>query len=411
MSLTHRLVRMSGRDPAERHRAPTPLELLFDLTFVVSFSVMSSETAHVLEAGHWAPGIAAFVLSAFAVGWAWVNYSWLASAYDNDDLLFRLATLVEMIGVVVIALGLPPFFRSIEEGQHVDNSIMVAGYVVMRVAAIVLWLRAARDDPEHRRACLAYAAAIAVAQVGWVALIFLSLPVWGTFVAFGVLTAVELTGPIIAETRFGGTPWHPHHLAERYSLLVIITLGEIVFGTVLAVSAAVDRVGWSPEAVLIAFSGTALAFGMWWLYFTVPVGRLLARHRGRAYGWSYGHIVVFASVAGTGAGLHVAATFIAGEARINAVAAVLTVVIPVLVYELMLLALYLLLLRSTDPLHLWAFATAALVLAGAVVAVASGASIGIGLLLVACSPALVIVLYETVGYRNEAAALERQALE
>jgi low temperature requirement A protein (LtrA) len=143
----------------------------------------------------------------------------------------------------------------------------------------------------------------------------------------------------------------------------------------------------------------------------VPVGRLLARHRGRAYGWSYGHIVVFASVAGTGAGLHVAATFIAGEARIDAVAAVLTVVIPVLVYELMLLALYLLLLRSTDPLHLWAFATAALVLAGAVVAVASGASIGIGLLLVAGSPALVIVLYETVGYRNEAAALERQALE
>ena len=80
-------------------------------------------------------------------------------------------------------------------------------------------------------------------------------------------------------------------------------------------------------------------------------------------------------------------------------------------YELMLLALYLLLLWSTDPLHLWAFATAALVLAGAVVAVASGASIGIGLLLVAGSPALVIVLYETVGYRNEAAALERQALE
>jgi low temperature requirement protein LtrA len=44
-----------------------------------------------------------------------VNYSWLASAYDNDDVLFRVATLIEMIGVLVIALGMPPFFRSIDD--------------------------------------------------------------------------------------------------------------------------------------------------------------------------------------------------------------------------------------------------------------------------------------------------------
>ena len=80
-----------------------------------------------LEKGHWSAAVTGFVLGVFAISWAWVNYAWLASAYDNDDVFFRIATLIEMIGVLVIALGMPPFFRSIDEGHHVDNAIMVSG--------------------------------------------------------------------------------------------------------------------------------------------------------------------------------------------------------------------------------------------------------------------------------------------
>ncbi|SDK78172.1 low temperature requirement A protein (LtrA) [Arthrobacter sp. ov407] len=109
-----------------------------------------------------------------------------------------------------------------------------------------------------------------MAQVGWVALIFASLPIGTTSWIIVALTGVELAGPLLAERKDGGTPWHPHHIAERYSLLVIITLGEVILGTVLAISAVVDRSGWSVEAVLVAFGGTALAFAMWWLYFARP---------------------------------------------------------------------------------------------------------------------------------------------
>ena len=59
MSLSHRIGRMTGRDPNERHRASTPLELLFDLTFVVAFSQISSQAAHYLELGDLAPALAA----------------------------------------------------------------------------------------------------------------------------------------------------------------------------------------------------------------------------------------------------------------------------------------------------------------------------------------------------------------
>ena len=43
---------MSGRDPHEPHRVATPLELLFDLTFVIAFGVAASQLAHSLASGH-----------------------------------------------------------------------------------------------------------------------------------------------------------------------------------------------------------------------------------------------------------------------------------------------------------------------------------------------------------------------
>jgi low temperature requirement protein LtrA len=373
----------------------------------VGFSAVSTQTALLLEQGHWSAAATGFGLGIFAISWPWVNYAWLASAYDNDDVFFRIATLIEMIGVLVIALGLPAFFRSIDEGRHVDNAIMVSGYVIMRVAAVALWLRAARHDPKHRRACLAYAVTVSAAQVGWVVVILASLPIGTTSWIIAALTGVELAGPILAERKDGGTPWHPHHIAERYSLLVIITLGEVILGTVLAISAVVDQSGWSAEVVLVGSGGTALAFLMWWQYFTLPSARVLGYHRRRVYAWSYGHIVVFATVVGTGAGLHAAAEFISGESHIGATATVLTVALPVFLFELTLVTIYSFLLRTADRYHIWIFGAAAAVLVSAVVAVDLGASVAAAQLLVAASPALIVVSYETVGYRHEEQSLKQ----
>src|SRR5215211_4752782 len=150
----HRRTRMGGRDPQESHRAATPLELLFDLTFVVAFGLAADELAHLVAGGHVRAGITGFVFAAFAISWAWINFSWFASAYDTDDWIFRLATMVQMLGVLVFALGLPDLFASLVEGDHVDNRVMVAGYIVMRIALVFQWLRAARQDPERRAACL-----------------------------------------------------------------------------------------------------------------------------------------------------------------------------------------------------------------------------------------------------------------
>ena len=103
---------MSGRDPHEHHRVATPLELLFDLTFVVAFGAAGNELAHALAEGHVASGLIGFGLAMFGTCWAWINFSWFASAYDTDDWAFRLLTMVQMAGVLIFALGLYELFIS-----------------------------------------------------------------------------------------------------------------------------------------------------------------------------------------------------------------------------------------------------------------------------------------------------------
>ncbi|WP_400993678.1 low temperature requirement protein A [Agromyces sp. GXQ0307] len=405
--LDHRLRRMTGRDPDEAHRTATPLELFFDLVFVAAFSAAGTQTAHLLELGHFAAATAGFVFAVFAIAWAWINFTWLASAYDNDDVFFRVATMVVMIGVIVLALGLPQAFHSIDEGGELENGVVVIGYVIMRVAVVALWLRAARHDPPRRRTALTYVVLVSTAQVGWILLLLVNPPLPTTFVVWGVLVAFEMAGPMIAERVEGGTPWHPHHVAERYGLLVIITLGEIVLGTILAISAVVEEQGWDVEAVLVTVGGTMLAFGLWWVYFTMPSAAVLARHRERGFRWGYGHLVIFGSLAATGAGLHVAAYVIEGTAHIDDTVALLTVVIPVAVFSTALFAIYTALLQEFDPFHILLFMGGLLPLVGAVMAVAAGASIGTGIVITSLSPIVVIVGYETIGHRHQAAALSR----
>ncbi|PXA67163.1 low temperature requirement protein A [Cryobacterium arcticum] len=398
---------MTGRDPQQSHRAATPLELLFDLTFVVAFGQAGDQLAHALAEAHTASGILAFVFAVAATCWAWINFSWFASAYDTDDWFYRLSTMVQMIGVVVFALGIPVFFTSLEHGGHVDNGVLVSGYVVMRVALIGQWLRAAAQDPEHRGTALRYALFVGVAQAGWVAVAMLSLDVVPFFLCAVVLFAVELLGPILAERHSSGSPWHPHHLAERYGLLAIITLGEGIFGTVAAVSVLVQEQGWSGEAVIVVIAGVGLTFGLWWTYFTMPSGRILARFRSRLFAWGYGHIAIYGSIVAVGAGLHVSAYVIEGNSSIGVVGAILAVAVPALLFSFTMFTLYTLLLRTFDPFHIALFAGTALLLIAAILLALAGVSLGVCLLVVTFSPAVVVVGYEILGRRHQADAMGR----
>ena len=123
------------------------LELLFDLTFAVAVATGASQLAH----GHVAAGVGSLCFTSFGLIWAWIDYSWFASAYDTDDWLYRLLTMVQIIGVVIFTLGIPDLFHAVENG-HFDNTVIVIGYGIMRLAMLGQWVRAARSAPAHRGA-------------------------------------------------------------------------------------------------------------------------------------------------------------------------------------------------------------------------------------------------------------------
>ena len=407
----HRIRKMSGRDPDEMHRVATPLELLFDLTFVIGFGIAASEFAHQLAEDHVGAGLAAFIFATFSICWAWINFSWFASAYDTDDWVYRLTTMLQMVGVIILSLGLPAMYASIAKGEHVDNRVMVAGYVVMRIALVAQWLRAAKQDPQRRAACLTYATVVTVAQLGWIAMIVVSTSVAATFACAAVLVAFEMFGPWLAERRMGGTPWHAHHLAERYALLTIIALGEGVVGTVASLSAVVSAQGWTVAAVLVAVAGTGLTFGMWWVYFVVPQSQLLHVRRDLSFRFGYLHLVVFGAIVGTGAGLHAAAYYVEHHSKLDAVGTVLSVAIPVAIYIAAVYLLYMLLVKTLDVFHLMLVVLSAGVLIAAVFLVAGGMSMANALLVVMLAPAVTVVGYELLGYRHAEEAITTRLAE
>lgn len=400
---------MSGRDPDEDHRVATPLELLFDLTFVVAFGMAADELAHFLAEEHVSAGILGFGFATFAISWAWINFTWFASAFDTDDWQYRLTTMLQMVGVVILALGLPAVFDSIERGDHVDNKVLVGGYVVMRIGMVLQWARAAHHSPACRPACLTYITTILIAQAGWIVLALAATSVGVMFAWAALLILIECAGPYIAETRKGGTPWHPHHIAERYGLLVIIALGEGIIGTVASLSAVVgpDGPGWSVDAALVAVSGIALTFGMWWTYFVVPSGEILSLRRDRSFGWGYGHIPVIGAVVATGAGLHVAAYYLEDKSELGAAATVLATAVPVSIYVLGLYALYTWLMPAVDRFHLVLIALTVPFLAGPLLMAGAGVSMPWCLIVLSLSPWVTVIGYELRGHAHNARMLER----
>lgn len=407
-----RLTPMRGRDPKEGERAATPLELLFDLIFVVAVGTSAASFAGLAAEGHIAKGVFGFLFAMFAICVAWISFTWFASSFDTDDWLYRVLTMLTMVGVVVFALGLRPMFHSIDVGHHVDTRLMVVGYVVMRIPLAAQWWRASRQSPDYRQVALRNIRWMLIVQAGWVIFGFVPMPLALT-VAIGVsLGACELLIPVLAQGRANGTPWHPHHIAERYSLLAIITLGEGIVGTIgssqgLLGGATGDRWSWNAIAVVIA--GVGLTFGMWWVYFMMPFGTFLERRPTYGYLFGYGHVLVFVAIAATGAGLHILGLYLEGHSRLGETAAVVLLTLPVAGYLAAIYSLHDVFMGSVDPLHLVNLVATAVLLVAAVVFALAGAPISVSLLLTMIAPFVTILAYEAGAHRRQEAQLRRLA--
>jgi low temperature requirement protein LtrA len=320
---------MRARSPNEPHRAATPLELFYDLVFVVAIAQAAAAFHHSITEAHTLEGLVGFLAVFFGIWWAWMNFTWFASAYDCDDVPYRLAVFLQITGALIFAAGVKQMFAA-----HDFNIATISGYVIMRFAQVGQWVRAGSSDPSHRTTAFRYAIGVSLCQVAWIAA-YLGPPSWA-MLAFLVVGPAELAVPAWAE-RARATTWHPHHIAERYGLLTIIVLGESILAATVAVQSALEsgeRIG---SLAPIIIGGLLIVYAMWWLYFYRPAHDLL-HHASlrRVFAWGYGHFAVFTAAAAVGAGLSAAVDVASHHAAIGAFGGGMAVAIPVALYVLAL---------------------------------------------------------------------------
>jgi len=347
-----------ARDTSEHHRVATPLELLFDLVFVVAIASNAAELHHGLSAAHYGT-VGGYLMAFFAIWWAWMNYTWFASAYDNDDVGFRLLTFVIMSGALFLAAGVPDLFA---DGS---SATAVTGYAVMRFGMVGLWLRAAAGHPERRETALWYAGGIAVVQLLWIARLWVPEAWWVP--TFLLLVVAELLVPVLAERTHGTTPFHPHHIVERYGLLAIIVLGEVILSSVQAVQGVIARGSdgvlgdtqggghsapyatgpgsdaggsFGVEMALLVLGGLLIVFALWWTYFSREHVRAVEEGGRSVWLFGYGHYLVFAGIAAVGSAIAAAVDVVQGEAEAGTRPVALALAISLGVVALTLSALH-----------------------------------------------------------------------
>jgi low temperature requirement protein LtrA len=240
----------------------TPLELFFDLVFVLA---LTQCTALVSAHPTWS-GLAQGVLVLGILWWSWVSYAWLTSVIDPEEGAVRIAIFAAMAALLIVSLCVPQAFG------HLALAFAI-GYGVVRVVQIALFILASRGDPGLRRSVIGLAVGMAVGVGLLVGASFLGGLTQGALWALALL--LDMAGPFF----FGSEGWRlePVHFAERHGLIIIIALGESVVAIGVGSQAGVT-VGVAAAAVL----GTALAAGMWWTYFDVVgivAGRRLAQAR------------------------------------------------------------------------------------------------------------------------------------
>jgi len=227
----------------------TPLELFFDLVFVLA---LTQCTALMAEQPTW-EGVAKGLLVLGVLWWAWVGYAWLTSVIDPEEGVVRIAIFGAMAGLLVVSLCVPEAFD--------DSALLFAGaYGVVRAGQIVLFAAASQDDANLRSSVIGLAGSTFVGVSLLVAASLADGLLQGGLWALALL--LDMAGPYF----FGAEGWKlvPGHFAERHGLILIIALGESIVAIGAGVEGAITL-----GVVAAAALGITVAAAQWWLYFDV----------------------------------------------------------------------------------------------------------------------------------------------
>jgi low temperature requirement protein LtrA len=225
----------------------TPLELFFDLVFVLA---LTQCTALMADVPTW-EGVAQAMAILMVLWWSWGGYAWLTSVVDPEEGIVRIAMFAAMAAFLICAISVPGAFDD-------EAWLFAAAYAGVRVAHISLFVIASRDDPDLRKSVIGLAMSSAVG-VG------LLLAAAATDdVTQGALWAIAITLDLAGPYFFGVEGWKmvPRHFVERFGLIIIIALGESIVAIGAGIEGDIDT-----GVVVASILGVVIAAALWWLYF------------------------------------------------------------------------------------------------------------------------------------------------
>jgi low temperature requirement protein LtrA len=242
-----------GPQPPRRvgEQRVSPLELFFDLIFVLSFTQVTLKMA---EDPGWA-NLGEGILILAAVWWAWAAYGWLTNSIDPDENVNRICVFAAMGAMLLVSLTIPDAFG--------DRGVLFGcSYFFVRAMHLVLYVRNTREaeEPNDLQAILKLAPGF---LFGSALLIVAGLLDDGARASVWIIAIlVDWSTPLL----FGTAEFNldPRHFAERHGLIVLIALGE----SVLAVGAAAGFTVSTGQAFAAVF-GIAAVAALWWAYFDV----------------------------------------------------------------------------------------------------------------------------------------------
>ena len=295
------------RDP-EEPRSSTSLELLFDLIFAVAVSQSADGFQEMFLEGEIGYAVRGLFFTFFALWWPWANYAVFASAYDNDDIRFRIYVFVQMIGSLFIAQG-------IKQAYHRDLTIMVIGYVILRVAQLTMWYLVSRHDKEHGKFAIRQVISLSILQTIWclgMAMnIILDRPEWYQYVLI-VGVALELGAYAICERGAKPHPIHMEHMVDRFGEFTLIVLGETVLSWSVSLNESSLLTDYHPSLGMIAAAAFLGTISLWWTYFDFPFEDV---HQGKAKLFGLAHYFVFVGITAFGASIRIAIAAAEGESE------------------------------------------------------------------------------------------------
>jgi low temperature requirement protein LtrA len=274
----------------------TPLELFFDLVFVLAITQCTALMSHHPT---WS-GIGQGLLILGILWWCWIGYAWLTSVIDPEEGAVRLVMFAAMAALLIVSLCVPEAFGGLA-------LTFALAYGVVRIAHIALFMLASADDDALRHSVLGLGASTAVGVT------LLAAASLFDGLAQGALWALALFLDMAGPYFFGAEGWKlvPGHFAERHGLIVIIALGESIVAIGVGASGALN-LGIGTVAVL----GVGLAAALWWTYFDI-VALVSAKRLGEAEvgrvqnelardSYSYIHLAMVAGIVLLAFGLKVA---------------------------------------------------------------------------------------------------------